>query len=250
MITFGRFGHAEDIQKDKEFFLKNLNTMMYHLNGFKGNFDYKEEEIIKPLKEKLNHDIKEDQKSFAPFRTTCYLFSIFLKIMGLNYFNLTQKEKEEILEMDFTYDNWKIKSIDLINSFIQRIKNASPQVAQVCFDDIYFIFHIQICSENEFKLKDLPTYIRDYYIFNDTITPLKEYRNSEKYNDIQKKIIARYPRIKEECGVNRILEKIRSYFILDTDYNYEKTRKILDDYYNKKNGIKDEEAESLKEKFD
>ena len=37
---------------------------------------------------------------------------------------------------------------------------------------------------------------------------------------------------------------------MDTDYHYEKTRKILDDYYNKKNEIKDEESESLKEKFD
>ena len=249
MITFGRFGHAEDIQKDKEFFLERLNYLIFLLNGCEGKKDYKEAEIIKPLKEKLNERIKGG-KFFFLTGVTYSCLSGFLKIMGLSYYNLTQKEKEEILEMDFTYDNWKIKSIELINSFIQRIKNASPQIAQVCFDDIYFIFHIQICSENEFKLKDLPTYIRDYYIFNDTIIPLKEYRNSEKYNDTQKKVIARYPRIKEECGGNRILEKIRSYFILDTDYNYEKTRKILDDYYNKKNEIKDEESESLKEKFD
>ena len=46
------------------------------------------------------------------------------------------------------------------------------------------------------------------------------------------------------------IEKIKSYFITDTDYDYEKTRKILDDYYNKKNEIKDEESESLIEKFD
>ena len=36
MITFGRFGHAEDIQKDKEFFLEKLNNLIYQLNGFKG----------------------------------------------------------------------------------------------------------------------------------------------------------------------------------------------------------------------
>ena len=250
MITFGRFGHAEDIQKDKEFFLEKLNSLIYQLNGFKGKLDYKEEEIIKPLKEKLKHDMKADGKSFTLFRTSCYIFSSFLRIMGLNYFNLTPKEKEEILEMDFTYDNWKIKSIELINSFIQRIKDASPQIAHFCFDDIYFIFHIQIIYDYEFKLKYLPTYIRDYYILNDTIDPLKDYRNSEIYNDIQKKVIIRYPRIKEECGINRIFEKIISYFIMDTDYHYEKTRKILDDYYNKKNEIKDEESESLKEKFD
>ena len=249
MITFGKFGHAEDIQKDKEFFLERLNYLLFLLNGCEGKKDYKEAEIIKPLKEKLNERIKVE-KFFFSIGATYSCLSGFLKIMGLSYYNLTQKEKEEILEMDFTYDNFKIKSFELINSFIQRIKNASPQIAHPCFDDIYFIFHIQIISENEFKLKYLPNYIRDYFILNDTITPLKEYRNPELYNDIQKKVIIRYPRIKEECGINRIFEKIRSYFIEDTDYNYEKTRKILDDYYNKKNEIKDEESESLKEKFD
>ena len=249
MITFGKFGHAEDIQKDKEFFLERLNYLLFLLNGCEGKKDYKEAEIIKPLKEKLNERIK-GEKFFFSTGVTYSCLSSFLKIMGLSYYNLTQKEKEEILEMDFTYDNFKIKSSELINSFIQRIKNASPQIAHLCFDDIYFTFHIQIFSENEFKLKYLPNYIRDYFILNDTITPLKEYRNPELYNDIQKKVIIRYPRIKEECGINRIFEKIRSYFIEDTDYNYEKTRKILDDYYNKKNEIKDEESESLKEKFD
>jgi len=249
MITFGRFGHAEDYQKDKEFFLEQLNYLIYLLNGFEGKNDYKEAEIIKPLKEKLNNDIKEDEKSFYPNGTISCL-SGFLEIMGLSYYHLTPKEKEEILEMDFTYDNWKNKSIELINSFIQRIKNASPKDTHSCFDDIYFIFHIQIVYKYEFKLKYLPTYIRDYYILNKTRDILKKYRNSEIYNNIQKEVIAKYPRIKEECGVNRILEKILSYFIEDTDYHYEKTRKILDDYYNKKNGIKDEESESLKEKFD
>ena len=249
MITFGRFGHAEDYQKDKEFFLKRLNYLIYLLNGYEGKKDYKEAEIIKPLKEKLKPEIKADEKSFFP-NGAIFCLSDFLEIMGLSYYQLTPKEKEEILEMDFTYDNWKNKSIELINSFIQRIINASPKNTHFCFDDIYFIFHIQIVYNYEFKLKYLPTFIRDYYILNETRDFLKKYRNSEIYNNIQKEVFVEYPRIKEECGVNRILEKILSYFIEDTDYHYEKTRKILDDYYNKKNGIKDEESESLKEKFD
>ena len=179
MITFGRFGHVEDIQKDKELFLARLNFLIYKLNCFDGRDDYKEEEIVKPLKEKLNERIKEEE-SFFGTGVTYSMLSSFLNIMGLSYYNLTPKEKEEILEMDFTYDNWKNKSIELINSFIQRIKNASPQIAQVCFEDIYFIFHVQIIYRHEFKLKDLPKYIRGYYILNDTFTPLKEYRNSEK----------------------------------------------------------------------
>ena len=249
MITFGRFGHAEDYQKDKEFFLKRLNYLIYLLNGYEGKKDYKEAEIIKPLKEKLKPEIKADEKSFYS-NGAIFCLSSFLEIMGLSYYQLTPKEKEEILEMDFTYDNWKNKSIELINSFIQRIINASPKNTHFCFDDIYFIFHIQIVYNYEFKLKYLPTFIRDYYILNETRDILKKYRNSEIYNNIQKEVFVQYPRIKEECGVNRILEKILSYFIEDTDYHYEKTRKILDDYYNKKNEIKDEESESLKDKFD
>ena len=249
MITFGRFGHDEDIQKEKEFFLKNLNFLMFKLNGFKGKMDYKEAEIIKPLKEKLNHDIKADEKSFISLGTDSCL-SGFLEKMGLSYFNLTQKEKEEVIKIDFTYDNWKNKSIELINSFIQRIKDTCPDIVQFCFEDIYFIFHIQICYMHEFKLSNLTIYIRDYFILNNTIDPLKEYRDSELYNDIQRKVIDRYPRIKEVCGMNRILEKVLSYITMDTDYNFEKTKKILDDYYNKKNKIKDEESEGLKEKLD
>ena len=249
MITFGRFGHKEDIQKDRELFLESLNNLIYELNSYKGKKDYKEMEIIKPLKEKINQRIKGEESFFATGVTYTFL-TFFLQKMGLSYFKLTQKEKEEVIKIDFTYDNWKNKSIELINSFIERIKKACPDIAQFCFEDIYFIFHIQICYEYEFKLSNLTIYIRDYFIFNNTIDTLKEYRDSELYNDIQKKVIDQYPRIKAECGMNRILEKILSYITMDTDYNFEKTKKILDDYYNKKNKIKDEEAEGLKEKLD
>ena len=248
MITFGRFGHTEDIQKEKENFVKQLNYLMYDLNCFNGKKDYKEAEIIKPLKEKLNKCMREEESFFAT-GANYSSFSSFLEMMGISYYNLTQKEKEEILKMDFTYDNWKIKSIELIDSFIQRIKDVSPKIVQFCFDDIYFIFHIQIDYSYEFKVKYLPIYIRDYFILDYARDSLKNYRNSEIYNDIQKKVIVRYPRIKEECGRNGIFGKIISYFT-DADYDIEKTRKILDDYYNKKNKIKDEESESLKDKFD
>ena len=33
----------------------------------------------------------------------------FLNIMELSYYNLAQKEKEEISDMDFTYENWEKK---------------------------------------------------------------------------------------------------------------------------------------------
>ena len=74
--------------------------------------------------------------------TYCKSLSLFLNEMGLSYFNLTPKEKEEVLDMDFTYENWKTKSFELIQSFLKRSKNACPQMVWFCFEDIYFVFHI------------------------------------------------------------------------------------------------------------
>lgn len=63
-----------------------------------------------------------------------------------------------------------------------------------------------------------------------------------------------YPIIKEKYGgMNRTLEKILSFFSSDTDYNYDKTKNILDKYYNEKQNNKkeyDEEKIKLKNKYD
>ena len=53
MITFGRFGHVEDRGKEKEIFLKELNSLMKKMTFYEDNKEYKETEIIKPLKEIL-----------------------------------------------------------------------------------------------------------------------------------------------------------------------------------------------------
>ena len=54
MITFGRFGHVEDSKKEKERFLEELNLLMARLTGYSSvNKEYKEMEIVKPLKEIL-----------------------------------------------------------------------------------------------------------------------------------------------------------------------------------------------------
>lgn len=246
MITFGRFGHIEDRKKEKEDFLNRLNTLITYLTGdLDSNKEYKEIEIIKPLKELL----KSQENSYINFIYREFL-SNFLEAMGISYYNLTPKEREEIIEMDFTYENWEKKSIELINNFIERIKKACPHFVWFCFDDIYFVFHIQITSEKQFKLNDLVNYIRTYYIFNDSAPYLKEYRDPKKYNEIQRKVFDVYPVIKERIGMNRTLEKILSYICTDTDYNYEITKNILNNYYKKNSKLKDEESNKLKDKED
>lgn len=246
MITFGRFGHVEDRNKEKEDFLRGLNSLMKYLTGYVDSYkEHKEIEIIKPLKEIL----KSQENSYINFDYR-EILSNFLELMGLSYYNLTPKEREEIIEMDFTYENWEKKSLELINNFIERIKRACPHFVWFCFDDIYFVFHIQITSGKQFKLNDLVTYIRTYYIFNDSALYLKEYRDPKKYNEIQRKVFDVYPVIKERIGMNRTLEKILSYIFTDTDYNYEITKNILNNYYNKNNNLKDEESIKLKDKQD
>ena len=37
----------------------------------------------------------------------------FLEKMGLSYYTLTKKEKEEIIDMDLAYANWEKKSQEI-----------------------------------------------------------------------------------------------------------------------------------------
>ena len=61
----------------------------------------------------------------------------------------------------------------------------------------------------------------------------------------RKKVYTIYPEVKEKFGMNKILEKIYSFFLIDGDYNNEKTKEILDE-----TKMDDDEAVKLKEKQD
>ena len=249
LITFGRYGHSEDEKKEKEYFLEELNFLIYKLNGYQDEQKkYDENEIVKPLKDLLKREINSTY-----FNSVYYsMLSSFLKIMGLSYYTLTTEEKEDILNMDYTYENFKEKSPDIINNFIARIKKAFPSSLSFCFDDIYFIFHMQIVYREYFSFNNFITYVRDYYILDDTISFIKEYRNDEEYNKTKKRVINIYPQLKEKYGMNRIFEKIVSFITKNTDYDNEITKKILDDYYNKNknNKLENDETIRLKDKQD
>lgn len=169
--------------------------------------------------------------------------------MGLSYNTFNNKEKEEILDMDFTFENWKIKSLELLNNYIERSKNICPRIVWFCFDDIFFVMTIRINKNSEFKLNNFIDFIRDYYIMDDGDGLWDNYRDMENFYDMQKKVIEIYPKLKEKYGKNRILEKFLSYFWEDNDYSIEKVANILDQYYNKDNNklIGDEEIK-LKDK--
>ena len=245
MITFGRFGHKKDKEKDQKLFLEYLNGLLddfinfLNPNAIPSNLS--EKELITPLKKIIKR--KSSNKSFYEMCLTS-----FLERMGLSYYTLTQKEKEEIIDMDFTYANWEKKSLELFESFIERSKNVCPREVWFCFDDICFIIHVERVQRCEFTSNNFLIFIRDYFILNRNTEFLKEYRDEEKFKEIQRKVFNIYPIIRERYG--NILYKFISYFQGDSDYDYEITRNMLNNYYNKNNKIKDDEKINLKDKID
>jgi len=252
MITFGRFGPKKDKkesqEKDKEKFLESLNILLddftnfFNPNAIPNNL--KEEEIIIPLKNILKKNSKSS--SLKSFFGMC--LTTFLESMGLSYFTLTQKEKEEIIDMDFTFENWEKKSKELFKSFEERSKNVCPREVWFCFDDICFIIYVQIVQGCEFSANNFLIFIRDYFILNRKTEFLIEYRDETKFKEIQKKVYDIYPVIRERYG--SFFYKFKSFFQGDSDYNYEITRNLLNNYYNKNNNIKDDEKINLKSKED
>ena len=246
MIFYGRYGPIEDTKIEKKQFLDNLNGLIH---SYDHNFkkDYNEKEIVNVAKIKLKEHV-----TGSIYNIYTSVFSVFLISMGISYYILSPEEKKEILEMDYTYDNWKIKSQELIDSFNIRIKNAFPKMLWFCLEDKYFVLHIRICYFKDFKIDNFIIFIRDYFILDKSLPFILQNRECQLFYDIKKKVYAIYPEVKEKYGMNRILEKICSFFWTDSDYHHEKTKEILDNYYKnkQKNKIEDDEAVGLKEKQD
>lgn len=245
-MYFGRYGPVEDTKIEKKLFLERLNGLV-HTFEYNNKKEYNEKEIIDVVKIILKKYITD---SYSNLYTEN--FSAFLSPMGLSYYILSPEEKKEILEMDYTYDNWKIKSQELIDSFNIRIKNAFPKMLWFCLEDKYFVLHIRICYFKDFRINNFIKFIRDYFILDDTLPDILKNRECQLFYDIRKKVYAIYPEVKEKYGMNRTLEKICSFFLTDTDYNYEKTKEFLDNYYKnkQKNKKDDDESVGLKEKQD
>jgi hypothetical protein len=157
MIFFGRYGHVEDIKTDKKILLGHFNSLNHSLD-YDDKKEYNEKEIVDVVKINLKKYIKD-----STYNLKTDNFSYFLISMGLSYYILSPEEKKEILEMDYTYDNWKIKSQELIDSFDIRIKNAFPENLRFCLEDEFFVLHIRICYERDFKINDFIFYFNHAY---------------------------------------------------------------------------------------
>ena len=249
MICFGRYGPMVDEKTEKKLFLKILNNLNHSLN-YAEKKDYNEKEIVDIIRILLKKRFIDSYDNID-----AGVFSSFLVSFGLTYYVLSPEEKKEILEIDYTYDNWKIKSQELIESVNIRIKNAFPKMLWFCLEDKYFLLHIRICYHDEFKINNFIIFIRDYFILDKSLSFILENRECQLFNDIKKKVYEIYPVVKEKYGMNRTLEKICSFFMFDSDYHHKKTKELLDNYYKDKNKQvnkmdDDDETVGLKEKQD
>ena len=182
-MYFGRYGSLEDTKEEKKLFFERLNSVIHTLE-YNDKKQYNEKEIIDVTKIVLKKYVTD---SYYNFYTD--VFSVFLIPMGLSYYILSPEEKKEILEMDYTYDNWRIKSQEFIDSFNIRIKNAFPENLRFCLEDKYFVLHIRICYYKDFKINNFIKFIRDYFILDKTLPDILENRECQLFFDIKKECI-------------------------------------------------------------
>lgn len=243
-ITFGRFGHIKDLKKDKEIFLEFLKELVCRLS-----YDKKLSEKLDDieLSKILKQIIINEQKYFWNAMFYKYI-SCFMEYMGLSYNTITKEEQKEVLEMDFTYENWKNKSLILFNNYKERCKRICPSDIHFCFDDKYFLIYLQAYKNSEITLNNFLRFIRDYYILEYGKELLEEFFDINEFNINRNKVIKLYPILKENYGMNRKLEKILSYVDNKNDYNFEIVRNILDNYFARKKNknIKFDDEEKIK----
>ena len=244
IVTFGRIGNEKNWKDDKKIYFDNASYLLYKLSYEKINYKRIEEENELEFNEILNKRIKIIKKYDLYFLDES--IDLFMDCMGLSFKVLDKKEKEEIRNMEFTYENWKNKSLILMNDYINRNKKICPPEIRICFDDICFPMFVQMSYESNFESNNFLKFIRDYFLLEGYKETFEGLRNENLYNNIRKQMIDLYPTLKEKYGMNKYLEKFLSYIIVDTDYRFEFVANLLNNY--SKKTIKIDENEPLKNK--
>ena len=246
LVTFGRFGYEKHWKKDKEVFLENLKEFAKDLSKFDKELSKKDNE--KEIVKSLNPILKEKKNNFDSRLIDS--LDYFILQMGILYIHVAEEDRKEIFQMDFTYDNWKNKSLDLLNNYKERIKKLCPPEWHFCFEDLYFIMYIASFPNYIFSSNNYLIFIRNFFILEYGKIFFTEYYNPETYKEIRIQVIKVYPELKEKYGMNRKLEKFLNFFFdLDSDYKYKNVAEMLDKYYERKNKNKIDEDKEEKVKL-
>ena len=249
LITFGRIGYEKHWKKDKEVFLENLKRFAKELSKFDKELSKKDNE--KEIVESLSPILKEQNQNFEIRHIGSLEYFIYQ--MGILYIHITEEERKNIFEMDFTYENWKNQSLVLLNNYKERIKKLCPPEWHFCFEDIYFMMYIARFPHYKFSSNNYLIFIRNFFILEYGKNFFKEYYNPEKYKEIRIQVIKIYPKLKEKYGMNRYLDKFLNFFINnDSDYQYKTVANMLNKYYERKNNnnINKDSEEKVKLKED
>ena len=245
-ITFGRFGKEEQRKRDKEVFLEELRLLITTITKNEENKELYAKSNEIEIAEALKQIIAKNDYDGVIFDLA---FADFMLRLGLSYKLLTKNEKKEIFEMEFTYDNWKKKTEILFNNYLMKCKKNCPKRIHFCLNYRLFVIYVLADYHSELATNNFLRFIRDFFILED-IFYYEKYMDMEEFKKLRKDVIEIYPKLKEEYGANRTLEKNFLYlFDKNNDYNYEIMRNILDNYYNKKknNEINDDEKIKLKD---
>ena len=130
----------------------------------------------------------------------------------ISFGNFGKKEQwgkeKEILEMEFTYDNWKKKSEILYNNYLMKCRKNCPQKIDFCLNYSIFVTDMLSCYECELTLNNFLRFIRNFFILEKRLYCYEKFIDMEEFNNLKKKVIEMYPKLKEKYGANRALEKI------------------------------------------
>ena len=248
LITFGRF-YSEEIfkkqekEKEKELFLEYKKDFIYSLTAFEISTKSLEGVNEITINEMISKYLKQN-KMISPFA-----LNSFMEKMGLSYQILNKDEINEIEKMEFTYENWEEKSNILFNNYVKKSRDIFPNYAKDCFDDKCFTVYVLIEREDVFKKYNFVRFIRDYFILDRGKSFFDTYRDKKIFNDLRNKMIDKYPKLKEDYGTNKYIDKFFSYLLPDSDsldYNKENIKKILDNYYNNNYNKNEDEFKKLK----
>ena len=110
IITFGRIGSKKNLENDKKIYFNNMKYILYQLSDAKITYERMEKMNELEFDELLNKEIKISKKNQSDHLNG--RIDILMGRMGLSYIILDKKEKEKIRDMEFTYENWKNKSLN------------------------------------------------------------------------------------------------------------------------------------------
>ena len=253
IVTFGQFKKftEEDLLEDKNIFTNTKKRLLCYLLYENVNVETltKEEisqmdNLIKRHLHSKNLNPKEKERSYDGSR-------MFASICGISFNLLNEKEKELLLNMDLSYDNCKKMFLNILDEYINKMKEIWPKDLEIYYQEKGFIAYCHCLEEATIK-KDIKNnhnnflrLIRDYFLLDYGKSFIGYYRDNNLFDKRRKEMEKKYPELKEKYGIkNRYFEKLFG-FLGDenSDYYYEKIRNILDDYYNKekkenKNGYK------------